>query len=83
MQPALAADGGNGPLASVQWLEKNLKRDDVLLIDASPGKMYSAGHIPGAVNVDLFSFGGREGRSRSVRVEHALDFLRVAGPEKG
>lgn len=60
LQPALAAEGSNGPLASVQWLEKNLKRDDVLVIDASPGKMYSAGHIPGAVNVDLFSFGGRE-----------------------
>jgi thiosulfate/3-mercaptopyruvate sulfurtransferase len=60
VQPALAADRGNGQLVSVQWLEKNLTRDDVLLIDASPGKMYTAGHIPGAVNVDLFSFGGRE-----------------------
>jgi thiosulfate/3-mercaptopyruvate sulfurtransferase len=59
-QPALAAEGGNGQLVSVQWLEKNLKRDDVLIIDASPAKLHSAGHIPGAVNVDVFSFGGRE-----------------------
>jgi thiosulfate/3-mercaptopyruvate sulfurtransferase len=61
VQPALAAEGRNGQLVSVQWLEKNLKRDDVLIIDASPAKLHSAGHIPGAVNVDIFSyFGGRE-----------------------
>jgi 3-mercaptopyruvate sulfurtransferase SseA len=60
-QPVLAAEGGSGPLASVEWLQKNLGREDVLLIDASPGQMYSAkGHIPGAVNVDVFTFGGRE-----------------------
>ena len=59
MQPALAADGGNGELVSVRWLEENLKRDEVLIIDASPAKLHSAGHIPGAVNVDIFSFGGR------------------------
>ena len=56
VQLAVAA----GQLVSVQWLEKNLKRDDVVLIDASPAKLHAAGHIPGAVNVDLFSFGGRE-----------------------
>ena len=60
VQPALAAEGSNGQLVSVQWLENNLKRDDLLLLDASPGQVYSANHIPGAVNVDVFSFGGRE-----------------------
>ncbi len=61
LQPALAAEGGNSALTSVEWLQKNLGRDDVLLIDASPGQMYGAkGHIPGAVNVDVFTFGGRE-----------------------
>jgi thiosulfate/3-mercaptopyruvate sulfurtransferase len=60
VQPTLAAEGGSGQLASIQWLEKNLGRDDVLVLDASPAQMYSAkGHIPGAVNVDVFSFGGR------------------------
>ena len=57
VQPAVAA---GDPLVSVQWLEKNLKRGDIVLIDASPAKLYAAGHIPGAVNVDVFSFGGRE-----------------------
>lgn len=56
--PAAAADGGN--LVSARWLEKNLGRDDVLVIDASPAKLHAAGHIPGAVNVDLFGFGALE-----------------------
>jgi 3-mercaptopyruvate sulfurtransferase SseA len=61
VQPVLGAKGGSGQLASVEWLQKNLGRDDVLLLDASPAQMHSAkGHIPGAVNVDVFSFGGRE-----------------------
>ena len=61
VQPVLGAEGSNGQLASVQWLEKSLGRDDVLLLDASPAPVYSAkGHIPGAVNVDVFSFGGRQ-----------------------
>src|SRR6185436_12370330 len=60
MQPALAAESTTSPLVGVQWLEKNLKRDDVLLIDASFARMHAAGHIPGSVNVDVFSFGGRQ-----------------------
>ena len=55
--PALAAN----PIVGVEWLQKNQGRDDLLLIDASPGQMYAGkGHIPGAVNVDVFTFGGRE-----------------------
>ncbi len=57
---APAAAGGTTPLVSVEWLEKNLTRGDLLLIDASPGKAYGARHIPGAVSVDVFTFGGRE-----------------------
>src|SRR5258706_1295188 len=60
VQPAVAAAGGGNPLVSVERLEKSLKRDDLLVIDASPGKMHAAGHIPGAVNVDVFTFGGRQ-----------------------
>ncbi len=59
-QPAMAAVATKGNLVSVDWLEKNLKNADVLLFDASPGQIYAAKHIPGAVNVDVFSFGGRE-----------------------
>ena len=59
-QPAWAAEGGSRPLVSVQWLTQNLNREDVLLIDASPARLHAAGHIPGAVNVDIFTFGGFE-----------------------
>jgi 3-mercaptopyruvate sulfurtransferase SseA len=57
-EPAMAAPG-RSPLASVQWLEKSLARADLLVLDASPGKLHAAGHIPGAVHVDVFTFGGR------------------------
>ena len=60
MPPAHAAEGINGNLVSVQWLEKNLKRGDLLLLDASPAQLYAMQHIAGATNVDIFSFGGRE-----------------------
>ena len=55
--PALAAS----PLVNVEWLQKNLGREDILLVDASPGQLYKGkGHIAGAVNVDVFTFGGRD-----------------------
>lgn len=57
VQSAVAA---TAPLASVQWLEQNLNRDDVLVIDASSAQAHAAKHIPGAVNVDIFGFGGKE-----------------------
>ena len=60
LQPVVAAEGNKGNLVSVEWLAKNLNRNDVVLIDASFGQLYAAKHIPGAVNVDVFTFGGRE-----------------------
>ena len=59
-QPAIAAEGINGNLVSVAWLEKNIKNADVLVLDATAAQLYTAKHIPGAVNVDVFTFGGRE-----------------------
>ncbi len=60
VQPVVAAEGSDGHLVSVPWLQKNLQRDDLLLLDASPAPVYAAGHLPGAVNIDVFSFGGRQ-----------------------
>jgi 3-mercaptopyruvate sulfurtransferase SseA len=59
-EPAVAAEGGTSRLASVSWLQGVLQRDDVLVLDASPAQLYAAKHIPGAVNADVFAFGGRE-----------------------
>ena len=77
---AVAAEGSGGQLVSVQWLEKNLARDDVLVIDASPAKLHSAGHIPGAVSVDLFSFGGRE--SSAAEMERRIQSWGVSAGKK-
>ncbi|NRF66952.1 hypothetical protein HLB44_08150 [Aquincola sp. S2] len=59
-QAALASERARSPLVTVQWLEQALAAGDVLLLDASPPPMHAARHIAGAVNVDVFSFGGRE-----------------------
>lgn len=59
-QPLMAAEGIKGNLVSVNWLENHLKNADVLILDASPAPMYAAQHIPGALSVDLFSYGGRD-----------------------
>ena len=59
-QPLMAAEGIKGNLVSVNWLEKNLKNADVLILDASPAQVYKAQHIPGAVNVDLLTYGVHE-----------------------
>jgi thiosulfate/3-mercaptopyruvate sulfurtransferase len=77
--PALAADPGAGPLASAAWLQENLNRGDLLLIDASSTKAHATGHIPGAVNVDVFTFGGRE--APLDEVEKRIQSWGV-GPEK-
>jgi 3-mercaptopyruvate sulfurtransferase SseA len=57
---AQAAAAGAGHLVTAEWLAKNLDRGDVYVIDASPTKLHAAGHIPGAVNVDVFMFWGSD-----------------------
>jgi 3-mercaptopyruvate sulfurtransferase SseA len=59
-QPLMAAEGITGNLVTVNWLEKNLKNAEVLILDASPTQIYTAQHIPGAVNVDLYTYGLQE-----------------------
>ncbi len=43
-------------LIAIQELEKELKNPNLLLIDTRSYKEYSDGHLPGAVNLDLFAF---------------------------
>jgi len=59
-QPSLAADRHRGHLVSAEWLEKNLKSDDLLILDASPPPLYAANHIPGSLNVDVFTYGAKD-----------------------
>jgi len=57
-RPLTAADGIEGGLVSVKWLENNLKNADVLILDASAAPAYAAKHIPGAVSVDIYAWYG-------------------------
>ena len=57
-QSLTAADGIEGNLVNVKWLENNLKNADVLIFDASPAQIYAAKHIPGAVSVDIYAWYG-------------------------
>jgi 3-mercaptopyruvate sulfurtransferase SseA len=58
--PAAPAADTSRHLVSVAWLQQNLSRGDVLLLDASPGPLHAKAHIPGAVHADLFNFGATE-----------------------
>ena len=55
-----AAQGVSRNLVDVKWLEQHLKDPDILILDASLAQLYTVQHIPGAVNVDAFVYGGRE-----------------------
>src|SRR6266567_5191163 len=59
-QPLMAVEGIKGNLVGVDWLSKNLKNKDIVLIDASPSQLYAMKHIPGAINNDIFVYGLQE-----------------------
>ncbi|HEU5163324.1 MAG TPA: rhodanese-like domain-containing protein [Thermoanaerobaculia bacterium] len=54
----LAASAGEGNLVDPAWLEAH--RTEVLILDASAPQVYAAGHVPGAVSVDIFGYGAQE-----------------------
>jgi 3-mercaptopyruvate sulfurtransferase SseA len=56
-QPLMAAEGTDGNLVNINWLQTHLKDADVLVLDASPTQIYMAKHIPGAVSVDFLTYG--------------------------
>jgi 3-mercaptopyruvate sulfurtransferase SseA len=58
------------PLVNVDWLKANLSRKDVLLIDASFPQQHAQGHIPGAVNVDVFRFGAAMPEPLAMEAEY-------------
>jgi 3-mercaptopyruvate sulfurtransferase SseA len=64
---APAADQRPGPLVSAAWLQQNLTGGGILLLDAQFAKAHAAGHIPGAVNVDLFTYGADEADAQAMQ----------------
>lgn len=59
-QSSVSTDGKKGNLVSVNWLEKNLNNQEIIILDASQPQQYSSLHIPGAINVDFMSYGVKE-----------------------
>lgn len=59
-QPAVAAENSRRNLVDVHWLEKHLGGAGVLVLDASSTQQYMDKHIPGAVSVDMLTYGGQE-----------------------
>jgi rhodanese-related sulfurtransferase len=47
-------------IAAEELLEKIKKGEKLLIIDCRPEQEYNAGHIPGAVNVSMDSYGFKE-----------------------
>lgn len=59
-QSLIAQEGSRDNLVSVDWLNKNLKNSEVVILDASPSQLYTMKHIPGAINCDIFTYGPKE-----------------------
>jgi len=55
------------PLVDVAWLQQALAAGNVLVLDAQPVKLHEAGHIPGAVHVDLFAYGPDEADAQAMQ----------------
>lgn len=49
-----------GSLVSAEWLQRNLGRADLLLLDAQPAPLHRKAHIPGAVSINLYAYAVRE-----------------------
>ena len=74
-------------LITTSDLEKILNSQDLLLIDTRSFKDYSEGHIPGAVNLDLFAFHwidtSKEGlESFNIQTQKLLSFVGVTNEKK-
>lgn len=55
-----------GRLVSAEWLQQNLGRADLVLLDASPAPLHAAGHIAGAIHADVFAGGMREANAAAL-----------------
>lgn len=53
-------------LVDVSWLHEHLGDADVVVVDARPPHAYQAGHIPGAVNLDIHALRARSSEPEDV-----------------
>ncbi|MCX2863626.1 rhodanese-like domain-containing protein [Paucibacter sp. PLA-PC-4] len=71
------------PLVDPAWLRQALaSAAPPLLLDASPTRQHGAGHIPGAVNVDFYSYGAREVDAATMQARMRAWGIRNAGEQR-
>lgn len=76
MSGAIPANGGR-LLVNVSWLHDHLNDSELVVVDARPPHAYQSGHIPGAVNLDVYAIRARSSEPEDVagfdkEVEHTL-----------
>jgi thiosulfate/3-mercaptopyruvate sulfurtransferase len=71
MSGVIPAANGGRLLVDVSWLHDHLDDSGLVVVDARPSHAYQAGHIPGAVNLDVYAI-----RARSSEPEDVAGFER-------
>ncbi len=81
--PVVAAARDAAPIVSTDWLEKNLKNNNVVIIDIRKVEEYKAGHIPGAVNAVYGTWAIMKGglRNELPAADDLFDAIGAAGIE--
>lgn len=65
MSEAIPANGER-LLVTVPWLHDHLGDSGMVVVDARPPHAYQAGHIPGAVNLDVYAIRARSSEAEDV-----------------
>ncbi len=83
--PLVAAARDVAPIVSADWLEKNLKNANVVVLDIRKVEEYKAGHIPGAVNAVYGTWAIMKGglRNELPATDDLFDAIGSAGIEAG
>jgi thiosulfate/3-mercaptopyruvate sulfurtransferase len=65
-------------IAECDWLNGNMDKENILILDARSEKEYKKGHIPGAINVAWQSFASMEGNPGDEGWGVALDAQNIS-----
>lgn len=79
--PAQVTARSIDPIVSAEWLEKNLNKADLVIVDLRKVEEYKTGHIPGAVNVFYGSWAIKKGEllNELPGMEDLADLISSAG----
>ena len=82
--PLTALARGIDPVVSTDWLQKNLKKGNLVIVDLRKVEEYQAGRIPGSVNVFYGSWAIKKGDllNELPMVEDLADVIAGAGIDK-